>query len=244
MISLKGWLNGLLLAAVFNSAALANDSLNIAVAANFEPAMKKLVQAFETSGQAKIKLSYGSTGALYAQIRHGAPFDLFLAADVERAERLEKEGIALLRATYAIGRLVFWMPGTPVDRSTATNHRQSIAIANPRHAPYGTAALAVIRNLGMQPSTVIRGTSVAQAYSFVETGNTVAGLVALSQVQSRQVPADHYWEIPASLHEPVEQQYVLLRESAAAAAFAAFLQSEAARAIISRSGYRLPEQQG
>jgi molybdenum ABC transporter molybdate-binding protein len=251
MTILKGWLSGLLLTVSLAGHACAGETLRIAVAANFKPAMDNLVSAFRDSGnpaaQININLSTGSTGALYAQVLHGAPYDLFFAADTERPEQLVLAGRGLARESYAIGRLVFWHPRSEgqsakqrVERHNFENYSSTLAIANPRHAPYGRAAMEAIRYAGVRPSRLIQGMSIAQTFAFVQTGNAPAGLVALSQVLLQQEPAAHYWLLPSETHQPIEQHYVLLTENADAMSFLAFLETEIARNVIKRSGYALP----
>lgn len=223
----------------------------VAVAANFAPVMEQLRTEFATRTGYRLDVSIGSTGALYAQIVHGAPFDVFLSADVERVARLEREGRAVAgsRFTYAVGRLALWSPGRALAASPqealARGDFRRLAIALPSVAPYGDAARAVLVRLGLwdglQPK-IVRGESIAQTYQFVATGNAELGFVALAQV----IGADpsSYWRVPADLHAPIEQQAVLLVRAAdnpAATAFVTFLTSEPARAIIRAAGYDAPE---
>ena len=230
--------------------AAAADQLRVAVASNFRPAMLQLAERFEEDSGRELTLIFGSTGKHYAQIVNGAPFDAFLAADAERPLRLEREGHALPgnRFTYAVGRLVLWSPSADlvddkggVLRSDRFRH---LAIANPLLAPYGAAAREVLLALGLWEALqarLVRGENIAQAYQFVASGNAELGFVAGAQLVTRgTVAAGSSWEPPAALYAPIEQQAVLLSDSPAAHAFAAFLQSEEARALIRAAGYDLP----
>ncbi len=220
----------------------------VAVAANFLPVLRDLDAAFTERGH-RLKISSGSTGKLYAQIVHGAPFDLFLAADRARPERLEREGRSVpgSRFTYAVGRLVLWSPAPARFNDGLRWLREGrfrrLAIANPQTAPYGRAARQFLRRHDLwRPlqARLVRGESVSQALQFVASGNAEAGLVALSQVIGR---TGSRWPVPAAEHEPIAQQAVLLVRGAdnpAARAFHAFLQSPPARRIIRAAGYALP----
>jgi len=218
-----------------------------AVAANFADAMNELVPAFaETTGHTVVPV-FGSTGKHYAQIVNGAPFALFLAADMERPRRLEEAGLAVTgsRFTYAVGRLALWsrdeglVDGAGHVLATGGIHR--LAIANPELAPYGRAAMEAIEALGLRERLeprLVRGETIAQAFQYVRTGNARLGFVALSQLRRPgDPPGGSAWVVPRRLHRPIEQQAVLLRDDAAARAFLDFLRGAEARAIIERYGY-------
>ena len=241
-------LAGLLLAAVSVRAAEAS----IAVAANFTAPMQKIAAAFERDTGHKAVLAFGSTGRFYAQVRNGAPFDVLLAADDETPARLAAEGLAVpaSRFTYATGRLVLWSakpelvdPKGDVLRGASF---ERIAIADPKLAPYGAAAIEALTKLGVlqavQPKFV-QGESIGQAHQFVATGNAALGFVALSQVmKDGRVERGSGWVVPANLHSPIRQDAVLLvrgKDNPAAKALLQFLRSEAARAIIRDHGYEL-----
>jgi len=224
--------------------------VSVAVAANFAAPMQKIAQAFEQDTGHKALLAFGATGKFYALIRNGAPFQLLLAADDETPARLEKEGLAVSgsRFTYATGRLVLWSrtPGL-VDQQGEVLRRggfERLAVADPRLAPYGAAAMQVLGQLGLlqqlQPR-LVQGQSIAQTYQFVATGNAALGFVALSQVMTEgQVSEGSAWIVPAKLHAPLRQDAVLLavgRDKPAAVALAAYLQGEKARAIMRGYGY-------
>ena len=226
------------------------EDVHVAVAANFAPPMKAIAAAFEKATGHKAVLAFGSTGKFYAQIKTGAPFDMFLAADAATPARLEYEGAALRgsRFTYAIGKLVLWSakPGFVDDRgevlkSGAFNH---IALAAPKLAPYGAAAVEVLEKIGLKDalrSKFVQGENIAQAYQFVATGNAELGFVALSQVyRDGKLTAGSGWIIPANLHTPIRQDAVILSRAGnnpAARSLAEFLKGEKARAIVKSHGY-------
>ncbi|MCB1774907.1 MAG: molybdate ABC transporter substrate-binding protein [Gammaproteobacteria bacterium] len=220
------------------------DTVRIAVAANFTAAMRELAEHFESASGYRTVVSFGSTGKLYTQIIHGAPFEVFLSADQDRPALLEQAGRASGRFTYATGRLVLWSQAAGQDlgpETLSTVPFNKLAIANPKIAPYGTAAVEVLTNLGVyehvRPRLVI-GDSVAQAHQFVATGNAELGLVALAQVSLSDQGSR--WLVPETMHSPVRQDAVLLDRGGrnpVAAAFIEYLKSPEARAIVRRYGY-------
>ncbi len=225
-----------------------------AVATNFAGAMTSLESAFERDGAHRIRVATGSTGALHAQVTQGAPFDLLLAADRARPERLEAEGHATpgSRRTYAIGRLVLWSadPARVTSDGVQTLHESTyrkLAIANPELAPYGRAARDMLQALELYEGLrkrIVMGENVGQAHALVATRNAELGLVALSQVM-RPGPGGpgSRWDVPPDLHTPIRQDAVLLHHGArnpAATAFLHFLFGPEARHIIEAHGYRLP----
>lgn len=227
------------------------DTLRVAVATNFSRTATLLAEQFEQQTGHTIRLAFGSTGKHFAQISHGAPFDLFLAADDERPTLLETNKIAVpgSRFTYAQGRLLLWSPDAGlIDTDAAvleTGTFRRLAIANPRLAPYGRAAREVLQARGLwerlQPR-LVRGENIGQSYQFVHSGNAQLGFVAAAQVFASSPPGGgSYWEPPPSLYTPIIQQAVLIRDTPLARAFIDFLHSEAAREIIRRHGYHTPE---
>ena len=228
--------------------ALAGE-VSLGVAANFTDTTRALSARFEADTGHRVSASFGSTGKLYAQIRHGAPYDVFMAADALRPSLLEREGAAVAgtRFTYARGRLVLWSP-VPSAFENAESYlaRQPfarLAIANPKTAPYGLAAQQVLEHLGhwqdLQPK-LVRGDSIAQTFQFVVSRNAQAGFVALSQVQAWQAESGSQWLVPQAYYQPIDQQVILLNRGAgndAALAWMDFLKSEPARAIIRGTGY-------
>ncbi|MDP6437030.1 MAG: molybdate ABC transporter substrate-binding protein [Gammaproteobacteria bacterium] len=224
--------------------------LRVAVAANFAETLTEIAARFEADTGQPVTIIRGSTGKLYAQIINGAPFDIFLAADSRRPELLENEGYAITgsRFTYAAGRLVLWSPDpdlVDVDgKVLASNDFRFLAIANPRLAPYGEAARQTLEKLGVWESLrgrIVQGENIGQAYQFVASGNASLGLIARSQpLSSSLAPAGSFWEVPASMHEPIMQQGVLLEDTQHARAFLDFMRAQPA--VIVAHGYDLPGQ--
>jgi len=224
--------------------------VNVAVAANFTAPMAKIAAAFEQDTGHKAVLSFGSTGKFYAQIKNGAPFQVLLAADQETPAKLEQEGqtIAGSRFTYAIGRLVLWSKQSGLVDAQGDVLRagkfEKLAIADPRLAPYGAAAVEVIDKLGLRSALqpkMVQGENIGMAYQFVRSGNADLGFVALSQIQvDGKIQEGSAWLVPANLHAPLQQDAVALassKDNPAAAALLAYLKGEKARAIIKGFGY-------
>lgn len=227
------------------------QALTVAVAANFSAPAQKIATAFTASSGHKVQIVVGSTGKLYAQIKNGAPFHLLLAADDETPARLVKEGggVAGSPFTYAVGRLVLWskQPGL-VDAQGAVlrSNFERLAIADPKVAPYGVAALEVLDKLQLRSQVqarLVQGESIGQAHQFVYTGNAALGFVALSQVMvDGRVSEGSAWVVPATLHSALKQDAVLLQSAqanAAAHAFMSYLKSAPAQALIRSHGYEL-----
>ena len=226
--------------------------VSVAVAANFTAPMQKIASAFEQASGHRAVLAFGSTGRFYAQVKNGAPFQVLLAADDETPLRLEKEGLAVAgtRFTYATGRLVLWSAAAGVVDARGDVLRKGgdgkIAIADPRLAPYGAAALQTLQHLGLAQALaprLVQGESIGQAHQFVATGNAAMGFVALSQVMDNgRIAKGSAWIVPPTLHAPIRQDAVLLnagKDNAAAQALLAYLRSDAARAIVRAHGYEL-----
>lgn len=226
--------------------------VQVAVAANFAAPMQRIAAEFGKDTGHRAKLAFGSTGKFYAQVKNGAPFEVLLAADDETPARLEKEGHALpgTRFTYAVGKLVLWSSRDGyVDAKgeiLRTGDFRHLAIANPKTAPYGAAAVAVLKKLklfdALQPR-LVQGENIAQTQQFVSTGNAQLGFVALSQVaRDGRIASGSGWVVPSSLHEPIRQDALVLakgRANPAAQALADYLKSDKARAIITSYGYAL-----
>lgn len=222
----------------------------VAVAANFTEPAKEIAARFKARTGHDAVLSFGSSGQFYTQIANGAPFEVFLSADRERPEKADAEGLSVAgsRFTYAVGRLVLYSktPGLVDGRGAVlrTGRFEKIAIADPKTAPYGVAALETMRRLGVEASLrprLVQGTSITQAYQFVDTGAAELGFVALSQVVSAK--GGSRWVVPAANHTPIDQQAVLLKtgaNAAAARAFMTFLKGPEAKAIIKKYGYEVP----
>jgi molybdate transport system substrate-binding protein len=227
-------------------------SAQVAVAANFAAPMKPVVVAFEKLTGHNIAWSAGSTAKFYAQIKNGAPFDVFLSADVATPARLEQEGNAVpgSRFTYAAGRLALWS-ATPgfVDAAGAvlkSGRFKHIALASPQLAPYGAAAVEVMTRLDVfntLQSKFVMGENIAQTYNFVATGNAELGFVAQSQVmENGQLASGSGWLVPSNLHAPILQDAVLLargKSNPAALAFLQFLKSDTALVILKTHGYEV-----
>jgi molybdenum ABC transporter molybdate-binding protein len=216
---------------------------NVAVATNFRLTSTALVQAYMQQSQHQVTIVSGSTGKLYAQILHGAPFDLFLSADQARPLQLIESGLAVAgsRKTYAYGRLVLLGNRTVNLNSLTQGDFHHLAIANPKLAPYGVAAMQTLDYLGLShqaQSKLVLGDSVGQAYAMVVTGNADLGLVAKSVV--RVEDKANTWPIPISFHQPILQDLVMLTAGAdndAAQGFAEFVLSSRGQAVIEAFGY-------
>jgi molybdate transport system substrate-binding protein len=233
----------------------AAGEVKVAVAANFAGTLAQLAPGFRASTGHEIKVSAGATGKLYAQVLAGAPFEVLIAADEETPRRLVEQGHALAGSqfTYAQGRLVLWsaQPGLVDERGAVlmAGRFAHLAIANPRTAPYGAAAMQALNALGLAAALqlkLVTGESIAQAFQFVSTGNAELGLVALSQVAPAGKPATgSAWIVPASLHAPIRQDAVLLKAgmaNPAAQALLEYLKSPAARVTIRSHGYEVERQ--
>ena len=226
------------------------DVVQVAVAANFTAPARALAEVFARTTGHEAKLSFGATGAFYTQIKNGAPFDVLLAADNERPARLEKEGDTVpgSRFTYATGQLVLWSakPGLVDDEGAVLKHGQfgKIAIANPKNAPYGAAAVEAMEKLGLaatlQPK-LVTGESIGQTYNFIATGNAELGFVALAQVlDGGKLKSDSMWVVPAQYHTPIIQDAVILKRAAsnpAAKAWMELLKAPQSKALIRSYGY-------
>jgi molybdate transport system substrate-binding protein len=228
------------------------DELPVAVAANFAAPAKQIAADFEKETGHKAILVFGATGKFYAQIRNGAPFEVLLAADNETPARLEKEGAAVAGTgfTYAIGRLVLWSgrPGLVDDKGDVLKKGDfaHLAIANPKTAPYGAAAVEALTSLKLLDAVqarLVQAENIAQAHHFVATGNADLGFVALAQVtRDGKIAEGSAWIVPADLHQPIRQDAVLLEKGKgkpAAAAWLNYLKGDKARAVIKAYGYEI-----
>lgn len=224
--------------------------VQVAVAANFAAPMEKLAPMFARDTGHKAVLSFGSTGKFHAQIKHGAPFEVLLAADDETPARLAREGQGGSRFTYAVGRLALWSRQAGfVDAQGAVLKRgcfDRLALADPRLAPYGAAAIETMRKLGLLETLrpkFVQGENIAQAWQFAATGNAALGFVALSQVYvGGKLKEGSAWIVPASMHAPIRQDAILLdkgKDNAAASALIQYLQGGKARAAIRSFGYEI-----
>ncbi|WP_312487746.1 molybdate ABC transporter substrate-binding protein [Massilia timonae] len=226
--------------------------VQVAVAANFAGPMEKLAEQFQRDTGHKAVVATGATGKFYAQIRNGAPFEVLLAADDDTPARLETEGhvAAGSRFTYAVGRLVLWSArGGVVDAGgnvLKTGSYKHLAIANPKTAPYGAAAVATLRKLGLYESVqprIVQGENIAQAWQFASTGNAELGFVAQAQVwRDGKFTSGSGWIVPATMHEPIRQDAALLAKGAgnpAARALLQYLRTDKAKALIRTFGYEV-----
>ena len=254
------WILGTLaILGVCSGRALA-DSATIAVATNFAATAKVLIESFERKGTHEIRLITGSSGKLYAQIKNGAPVDVFLSADMDRPARLVTE-LSAMRETlrvYASGRLLLWRP-RPSAAAEKTSENFSapgpewlrevegghIALANPELAPYGHASREVLGALGLVDeirSRLVYGENIGQTYAMVATGNAALGFIARAQIPVSAQRSDTIWEVPASFHGPIQQgvvQLVRARNNEAASAWIAYLASEEAKDVIREAGYEV-----
>lgn len=227
-------------------------TVKLAVAANFRASAEALAAAFERETGNDVKLAFASTGVLYAQIRHGAPFDAFLAADRERPRRLEAEGAGVpgSRFTYARGRLALWsaQPGYALHDGNVLREGdfEHIALANPELAPYGRAAKQTLQAFERwaalrEAGRVVMGQNIGQTHQMIASGAVTLGFVALSQIkQPGRDVVGSYWVVPADRHAPIEQQALLLRDAPAPRAFLRFMRTPAGRELIEAYGYRIP----
>jgi len=227
------------------------DEIRVAVASNFTEAIKSLAERFELNTGHKVTLIFGSTGKHYAQIKNGAPFDVFFAADARRPTILEDEGEAIRgsRFTYAVGKIVLWSPDPKfVDSDSEVLRRKNfryLAIANPKLAPYGKAAQEALNKLGLWDGltgSMVRGENIGQTFQFVKSGNAKLGLVAYSQLKRPgELIEGSLWEVPESLYSAIEQQAVLLKShNETARGFLSFVKSEESKARIRGFGYSTP----
>jgi molybdate transport system substrate-binding protein len=235
---------------VANATILRAEEVTVAVAANFAAPMQKIAQLFQQDTGHMARLSFGATGSFYAQIKNGAPFQVFLSADATTAEKLEAEGLGLAgtRFIYATGQLVLWSPQPElVDEKGRILQRkeiQRIAMANPKLAPYGAAAMETITHLGLlkdlQPKLVL-GDNIAQTYQFVMTQNVPIGFVSLSQVFiNGKIGTGSAWIVPAHYYKPLRQEAILLKNAkdhSAAKALMLYLRGEKARSVMKSFGY-------
>lgn len=221
-------------------------TIHVAVAANFTAPAKRIAALFEKATGDSVSLSFGSTGQLFTQIDHGAPFAVFLAADRARPEKAVEQGLAVegSRFTYAVGQIALYStePGRVTGRDSLTDPLPArLAIANPDLAPYGAAAVEAMKKLGVYGrlrDRIVQGENIAQAYQFVATGNAEIGFVALSQIAGNEKGSR--WIVPNDLYSPIRQDAVLLegaRNDETARAFLDFLKSGDARAVIAKYGY-------
>jgi molybdate transport system substrate-binding protein len=228
------------------------DEISVAVAANFTAPMQRIAPEFERETGHKIVSSFGSTGKFYAQIKNGAPFEVLLSADHETPARLttEKLAVAATQFTYAVGKLVLWSAKPFVVDAAGDvlkkGNFEHIAMADPKLAPYGAAALQAMKALGVHEALtakIVTAENISQSYQFIGSGNALLGFVSLSQVLKDGKIEGSYWLVPAPLYEPIRQDAVLLEKGKgrpAAEALIKFLKAEKVKAVIRSYGYDLP----
>lgn len=252
-ISLRGPIVTILvMCGLMSSSAMAGE-VSVAVASNFAAPMERLAPLFQKESGHTVKVTTGASAKLYAQIKGGAQFDVFLSADEEMPKQLMQDGLAVsgTRFVYATGRLVLWssQPGLVDEKASVLNRGNfnMLAIANPRYSPYGVAAKETLTKLIMwnaMQEKLTKGESTAQTYQMVASEKVDLGFIALSQVmRDGRVSTGSWWLVPPEMHQPIRQSAVLLahaKDPAAAKEFLAFLKSEKARVVMRGFGYELP----
>jgi len=248
-----------LIVVLAGSSLLAQTTLTVAAAADLGPALPEIAANFEKSGGTHIAVVYGSSGNLATQIENGAPYDVFLSADLGYPHRLESQGLVVLGSLtkYASGKLVLWVPKTlgvnvqvlGMKALTAPEVR-TIAIANPEHAPYGKAAVAALRWANLYDelkSKLVLGENVAQAAQFVGSGNAQIGIIPLSLAMAPELArSGQRWELPPESYPPITQGAVVVKKSKnekVAQDFVNYLKTKEAAAILRRYGFEVPEPQ-
>ncbi|MDR4468674.1 MAG: molybdate ABC transporter substrate-binding protein [Nitrospira sp.] len=232
------------------------EEITIAAASDLHFAFKELIPEFEQATGTQVKLSLGSSGNYFAQIQHGAPFDLYFSADISYPQKLEAASLTVpgSLSPYAVGRIVLWArhdsPLNVTEGLQALRHPsvRKIAIANPKHAPYGRAAVAAMKHFNIYDGVndrLVLGENVSQAAQFVESGAADLGIIALSLARAPALKdKGAYWEIPAEAYPPLEQGAVILRSSTHqehAKRFLEFMRSPQGHAIMTRYGFVVPE---
>ncbi len=229
--------------------ASAGDVL-VAVAANFTAPMQRIAQEYQLDSGHQVSLSFGSTGSFYTQIKNGAPYEILLSADDETPLKLERDGLAVIgtRFTYATGRLVLWSKQLGLVDANGeilrSNKFQKIAIANPKLAPYGAAAIEVMTKMGVikdLTSKLVQGESIGQTYQFVATENARIGFVALSQISfNGQITQGSAWVVPKNYYNAIQQDAILItkgRNNPAAISLLNYMKSDKIKTIIKSYGY-------
>lgn len=253
-----GWVA---LIAVFTSQIAASGAalsaeIAIAAASDLNFAIKELIVEYEKASGNQVKLSLGSSGNFYAQIQNGAPFDLYFSADIGYPKKLEEAGLIVSGSLYryAVGRIVLWInhasrrdvsKGMDVLRDPAV---KKIAIANPKHAPYGRAAVAAMQHFKVYDEAkdrLVLGENISQAAQFIESGACDVGVIALSLALAPTMKAaGTYWEIPSDAHPPLEQGAAILKSSKqqeTAKQFIEFMRDKQGQEIMTRYGFTLPQ---
>jgi len=247
----------IVLAAACWSAPAQAGEIVVAAASDLSFAFKEAASQFERQTGTRVKVTLGSSGNLFSQIQNGAPFDAYFSADIRYPQKLEESGQAVPGSLYryAMGRLVLWMPnraGLPLPsqglRILLNGAIRKVAIANPKHAPYGRAAVAALQHAGVYEAVkdkLVLGENISQAAQFVASGAADAGLLALSlAVVPAMQQAGQYWEVPQEAHPPIAQGAVVVKNGTnreGAQAFFSFLQRREGQEILRRYGFVLPD---
>jgi molybdate transport system substrate-binding protein len=251
------WLKALLISLLltFTSLAMAAEALTVAVAANVKYAFDDLALAFTKETGIEVNPVFSSSGKIVSQVKEGAPYDVFLSADMDFPQKLYKDGQAVtVPKVYAYGKLVIWAQNDKVDikkglSALAEANVKNVAIANPRVAPYGEQAIVAIEKLGLKPSIepkFVFAENIAQVMQYVESGNVDAGITAKSLATAPEMAGKGQWvDIPADVYQPIAQGAVILRygqanHGDAARKFYGFLYSAKAREILEKFSYALP----
>jgi molybdate transport system substrate-binding protein len=231
------------------------DDFRVAAASDLTFALPEIVAGFEKQTGHTVRVTYGSSGNFFAQVQNGAPFDVFLSADAEYPRRLQEAGLTDAPVTYAIGRIVIWAPRSKQLNVTERGIQalrdpsiRKIAIANPRHAPYGRAAEAALKHSGIYEqlaSKLVLGENISQTAQFVQSGSADVGIVALSLAQAPPMrQSGEYWLIPEGAHPRLEQAAAIRKSSPhaqAARQFLLYLCGPDAQAVLRRYGFEQPE---
>ena len=240
---------------MFSTGSAAAEDITIAAASDLNFAFKELVTEYEKTTGHHVKLTLGSSGNFFSQIQHGAPFDLYFSADIGYPKKLEETGLTVPGSLYpyAVGRIVLWSGNeSHLDLSKGLESLRDptikkIAIANPKHAPYGRAAVAAMEHFKVYDQVkdkLILGENISQAAQFIESGACDAGIIALSLALAPAMKAaGQYWEIPATAHSPLEQGAVILKQSKnpeAVRQFLEFIKGSQGQEIMKRYGFTLP----
>lgn len=258
MINLKRLLSRLLATSLLALSSLAfAEKISIAAASDLKFAMDEIVVLYKKSNPTdEIDVIYGSSGKFFTQIKQNAPYDLYFSADSSYPSQLSKEGLTAGEVTpYALGRIVLWAPRTKLDASKMNLQNlvnpdiKHIAIANPKHAPYGKRAEEALKSVDVWDkveSKLVYGENISQTAQFVQTGNAEIGIIALSLALSSELSTQgNYWLIPETLHQPLAQGFVLTKRAennALAKKFASYVKAQEARKVMSKYGFSLPDE--
>ncbi len=237
------------LGALYLSRPIPEPTIRVAAAADLQFALDELIEEFQRRHpQITVKISYGSSGSFFAQLAQRAPFDMFFSADMDYPQRLREQGLALPEFLYAVGRIVLWGNSEALGIGAVFEPAvKKIALANPQHAPYGRAAQAALKSLGVYDAVrekLVFGENVVQAAQFVQAGVAQLGIIALSLALAPPLrERGRFWEFPIESYPRLEQGGVILRRArdrASAELLKAFVLSDQGRAILKNYGFFLP----